>query len=200
MDFLAGGMGTSYWNDVLAPEFPWHRALVPKGMSGGDPRLFPIRGGGRELRHPFLPRIVYPRVPDKTFNFGYDLLRKTRSLVTKTIDSTTVTKFKDAIEDVVIREVWLADQLSTFTKFFHALQSFISSVIPPFRYVGWVPRDLTAKCYFVELLDVSVGGVDDYLIEEIGKTPYMMRESLTLSFKPIREIFPPSGVVIGVGL
>lgn len=152
------------------------------------------------MRHPFLPRIVYPRVPDKTFNFGYDALKRMRSVVTKTLDSSAVTKFKDATEDIIIREVWIADQLSTFASFFHGLHSYLTSTIPVDRYIGWVPRDLTPKCFFVELLDVQVGGADEYMIEELGNTPYMMREALTLTFKLIREIFPPSGVVVLGGL
>lgn len=200
MDLFGGGLMTSYWSDVIAPEMPWHRALIPKGIDGGDPRLFPVRGGGRELRHPYLPRIVYPRLPDRTFNFGYDILRKTRTVLTKTIDSTTSATFRDEIEDVLIREVWLSQGgLSTRTSFFHAIQSYFAAVMPPGRYVGWIPRDLTAKCYFVQLIDIQVGSVDDFGIDEIGRVPYMMREAMTLTFKCVREIFAPSGVVIGVG-
>lgn len=195
MDIPGRGRATSYWNDILAPGLPWHRA-----SRRDDPRNFPARGGGRELRHPYLPRLVYPRLPDKTFNFGYDVLLKLRSVATKTLGSTGIAKFKDELQDVVIKEVWLADQLSTLTSFFHGVKAFVNSTLPPERYIGWVPRDLTAKCYFVELLDVQVGAPDEYLIEEIGrKTPFMMRESMTISFKLIREIFSPSGVVIGEG-
>lgn len=196
MDFLCQGIGTPYWNDILAPDLPWHRA-----SRRDDARNFPARGGGRELRHPYLPRIAYPRLPDRTLNFGYDVLLKTRSVKTKTLTSTGVNKFIDAVEDVVIQEVWLADQLSTLTSFFHGVKSFLNSVMPPGRYIGWLPRDLTHKAYFVELLDVQVGPPDDYLIEEIGRaTPFMMREAMTISLKCIREQFAPAGIVIGEGL
>lgn len=194
MDIVCQGLGTSHWNDVLAPDAPWHRAVLR------DPRLFPIRGGGRELRHPFRPRIVYPRVPDRTLNFGYDRLRHIHTVRVKTLDSTAVAKFADAGEDVVVREVWMANELSTFTSFFHALHAYHRETLPPGRYIGWRPRDLSPKNYAVELLDVQLGPPDEYIVEEIGKRPYVMREQLVLSFKLIREVFAPAGVLIGVGL
>jgi hypothetical protein len=195
MDDASRGLMPCWWNDILAPELPWWR---PRRK---DRRLFPIRGGGREMHHPYMPRIVYPRLPDRTLNFGYDVVPRMRSVLTKTLASTAITKFKDKVEDVVIREIWLADQASTFTTFFHAVQSYMLGTLPPDRYVGWMPRDLSPKAYFVELLDVSLGSGEDLSIEEIGhRTPFVMREAMTISFKCIREIFAPAGVVVGEGL
>lgn len=194
MDLVTGGRASSYWDAIRAPAGPWDRA------TGKMPRLFPKRGGGRRLRHPYLSHIVYPRLPDRTLNFGFDRLRHVRPVIVKTLDSSAVAKFPDAAEDVVIREVWFAQDASTETRFFHQLHTYLRTVLPIGRYVGWQPRDLSPKNFFVELLDVQLGPTDDYEVEELGKRPHLSRSQLTLSFKLIRDVLAPAGVLVGVGL
>jgi hypothetical protein len=191
----AQGLDSTYWNQPFDGMAPWHRCVSKK-----DPRLFPIKGGGRRMRHPFLAHIVYPRVPDRTTNFLDDRLRHVQAAVTKTIASSAVTKFSDSPEDVVIREVWQARSLSTFTELFRQFYAYLHFQLPPGRYIGWQPRDLTHKNYFVTLLDVQVGEPDHYVVEELGDSrPYYMREQLTVTFKLVREVFAPAGVVVAVG-
>lgn len=195
MDQVTRGRASSYWGAIRNPSGPWDRAL------GKDPRLFPKRGGGRRLRNPYLPPIVYPRLPDRTLNFGYDRLRHVRSVIVKTLDSSAVAKFHDVEEDVIIKEVWFAQELSTQTAFFHQLHAYLRTVLPMGRYVGWQPRDLSPKNYLVELLDVQLGGGDDFDAEEIGaKRPHMSRSQLVLSFKLVRDVLAPAGVLVGLGL
>jgi len=189
------GLSSSYWSQPFDQYAPWHRATNKK-----DSRYFPEKGGGRMMRHPECAPIIYPRLPDQTRNFLDDRLRHVQSVVTKTINSTAVTKFKDSPEDVVIKEVWLARDLSTFTSLFRQFQQYLTTELAPGRYIGWQPSDRTWKRYFIDLLDVQVGSPDEYHVEELGsQRPYYMREQLTVSFKLVREVFAPAGVMVAVG-
>jgi len=196
MDAATQGYMPTYWNAPFDWPGPWHRVAAHKK----DARLCPSFGGGRRMRHPFLDPIVYPRNPDRTLNYGYDRLRKVRSVIIKTLDSSAVAKYPEVAEDVVIREIWLAETLSTFTELFHQFHTYLREILPPGRFIGWQPKDLSPKNYFVELLDVQCGTPDDFQIEELGDDrPYYMREQLTVSFKLVREIQAPAGVVNVVG-
>lgn len=195
MDAATQGYIPTYWNAPFDWPGPWHRVT-----QRDDARLTPTLGGGRRMRHPFLDHIVYPQTPDRTLNFGYDRLRKTRSVVIKTLDSSAVAKYSESSEDVIIREIWLAETLSTFTELFHQFHTYLREILPPGRFIGWQPKDLSPKNYFVELLDVQCGTPDDFTIEELGDDrPHYMREQLTVAFKLVREIQAPAGVVNVVG-
>lgn len=196
MDEANQGLMTSYWNGIFDPDAPW-----PRVTARDDHRLFPIRGGGRRMRHPYYDPIAYPTVPDQTTGFGYDRLRAANSVMMKTITSSAVAKFPDAAEDVVIKEIWLAKTASTITKLFHQFHRYLIDPLPPNRFIGWQPRDLTSKNYFIDLLDVSCGPSGEYLIEEIGDyRPWMMREALTVEFKLVKELGYPAGVSSMVGV
>ncbi len=189
------GLSTSYWSQPYDWQGPWHRALFK-----GERRHSPKFGGGRRMRHPYLDPIVYPRNPDKTMGMDFDRMLKTKSLVTKTLSSSVVTKFRDVPEDVIITEMWQADTLSTETGFFRRFHRYLTEVLPVGEYIGWQPKDLTWKNYFIELLDVKLGNVDDYLVEELGdERAYMMREQLTVSFKLVKEIIPPVSAIAITG-
>ncbi len=152
------------------------------------------------MLHPFLPDIVYPRLPDRSVNFGFDRLRQIRTIVTKTLDSSAVAKFPEVGSDVILREIWLASQLSTFTDLYHQFHTFHREILPLGRYIGWQPRDMTHKNYFIEMIGVQCGAPDEYVIEELGTDrPYYMREQLTVSFKLVRETQAPAGVMTMVG-
>lgn len=195
MDEVNQGLATTYWSQPLDPMAPWHRATSKK-----DARYFPIKGGGRRMRHPDLAPIVYPRLPDVTTNFLDDRLRSVQSVVTQTLNSAGVNKFKDPPEGVVIKEVWLARDLSTFTSLFRQFHQYLVTPMAAGRYIGWQPKDRTWKNYAVDLLKVEVGAPDEYRIEELGnERPYYMREQLTVSFKLVRDVFAPAGVIVAVG-
>lgn len=152
------------------------------------------------MRHPFLDDIVYPRNPDKTANFDQDRLRRIKTVVIKTLDSSAVAKYPEVAEDVIIREVWLAERLSTFTELFRQFHTYLRNPLPPGRFIGWIAPDLTPKAYFVDLIDVEVGNPESYFIEELGsQRPFYMREQLTISFKLVREFQSPVGEVIFIG-
>ncbi len=154
------------------------------------------------MRHPFFDVLIYPELPKRTTGFGRYPLRKGRSVVIKTLDSSAVTHYVDEFEDVVIREVWTADQLATEADFFYALHTFMMRPLPPGRFIGWRPTDRSPKSYYIDLLDVQAGPTpDEYQIVEMGDTrPFMITQPLTVSFKLVREIEDPAGVEIGEGL
>lgn len=194
MDEPTLGLASTDWNNVWDPWAPWHRALRK------DARLFPARGGGRRMRHPSLDPIVYPQVPDQTRNFLDHRLRQVRSVVTRTMTSSGVSKFPQPGDAVVIKEVFLARTLSTFTGLFRQFQEYLTTPLLPGDYIGWQPRDATPRNYFIDLLGVECGEPDEYLIEEMGnRRPYLMREQLTVSFKLVKGISFPSGVIVAVG-
>jgi len=196
MDEVNQGLMTAYLNAPWDPMAPWHKA-GPRP----DARHSPALGGGRRMRHPFLDPIVYPRVPDRTTGFGYDRLTRVHSVVIKTLSSSAVAKYQDEDEDVVIREIWQAGTLSTLTSLFHHFRRYLVTMLPPGRYLGWQPRDLSPKSFFIELLNVECGPPDEYQIEELGDDrPYYMREQLTVSFKLMKEISSPAGVITMTGL
>lgn len=195
MDEPTLGMGSTYWNAIWDPWQPW-----PKCGSRRDRRLFPARGGGRRMRHPFFDPIVYPELPSKTLNFGYNPLRHVKSVLTKTLQGTAVAKFKEDYDDVVIREVWTADTLSTLTGLFHQFHRYYVGTLPTGRFIGWQPKDLSPKNFFIDLLNVECGPAEDFEVEELGtERPFMLRTELRVTFKLVREVKGAAGVITGVG-
>ncbi len=180
-----------------------------------DPRLNPPRvpaareltgygselSGSRILRHPFGEAIVYPRVPDETVNFSRAPLRRMRTTVTKTLSSSGIARYPDAPEDVVIHEIWRAGSASTLEEFFHALYRAWLDVPPVGRYLGWQPRDLSPKCFFVHLIDVRLGSDENLPVAPQGHPrPYLLKETLTVSLKLVAEEKHPAGAAIFGGL
>lgn len=177
-----------------------------------DPRLNPPRvpatteplvlSGSRILRHPFYDAIIYPRVPDQTVNFSRAPLRRMRTTTVKTLTSSGIARYPDELSDVVIHEVWSAGgQASTLEEFFHALYRFWINPLPVGRYIGWQPRDLTPRCYAVHLVDVRLGSDENLPVAAIGNVrPYLMNETLTVSFKIVAEAQAPASVAILGGL
>jgi hypothetical protein len=198
MDHVTRGRGAGDSRDILGTWSPYTRVST-RGRK--DPRLFPRKGGGRRMRHPFLAPLVYPHVPDRTLNFGYDRLTRPRAVVVKTLASSGVADFQDVPSDVIIKEIFRNDQLSTLTRIFHAFHRYRVETLPEGRFIGWQPRDLSSKSYFIRLLDVSLGQGEDYVVEELGtRRPVMLREQVTISFKLIAEAQSPAGVVTSEGI
>jgi len=201
VDFETQGLAAAYGNDHFDPMAPWPR---PVGGNARQARLNPIRGGGRCLKHPFYPRIVYPRLPDLTVNFLDDPIRRVRSVVTKTLAGAAVDHFKDPVDGTVITETWgvsAGNELTTLTRFFRQVLRFREDVLPPDQYLGWQPRDLSPKNFWIELLDVRLGQSEDYPVEALGeKRPYYMRQALSISFKLVREARGAAGVAWFEGL
>lgn len=198
MDYLLDGLGDNHSFAVGEPLQGWTRPLGKE-----DARLRPVTTGGRRLIHPFLDDIVYPVLPSRTPNFDYDVLRKTRSVASRTMLGTGIAKYLDERDDVQISEVWEADDgISIPIGFFRLLyRYFTEGPMPPGNYIGWLPKDLSPYGYFVELLDLRLGSSDAYDVVELGSSePFVLREPLTLTFKTIREARFPTGAMSFMGL
>ncbi len=192
MDKATWGRGTQYLNDRFAPTAPWRKVTT-----GADHRLRAYdptkRFGGRQLRHPFLGVLHYRHPPDRTINFGTDVLRKIDTVITRTLESSAVARFPEKHEDVIITEIWTADELSTAAEFYYGLRKFWLETLPPGRYIGWQPRDLTHRGFFIEIINVALGQQGQADLTEIGgKMTPMLDQTLTFTFKLIREIEGPS--------
>lgn len=195
MDEATSGLMPSRWNVPFDALAPWDRCVARR-----DPRQFPSRGGGRRMRHPYYDPIVYPKLPDKTLNFGYNPLRRVKSVLTRTLLGTAVSKFVEEYDDVVIKEMWLAESLSTLTALFHQFHRYYVGTLPAGRFIGWQPLDLSPKNFFVDLLNVECGAAEDFEIEELGTDrPFVMRQQLTVTFKLVREVKGAAAVMTGSG-
>ena len=210
MDLETQGLADNWLNAPADHLLPWRKPTVNE-----DPRLHnPLEekgpendlilvGAGRRLRHPYLPDIVYPKLPDATIGFGYDVLPRGRAVMIKTLTSSAVAHFLDVAEDVVIKEIWTPGNLSTEVRFFYALHEFRMTPLPIGQFIGWQPRDRTWRKYAVELLSVEAGPTpEEYLIEEqkAKSKPWLMTSQLVLSFRVIRDFQDPAGIVVGEGL
>lgn len=203
MDEATRGLAANYGEAIFDPLAPWWRPVTRF-----DRRLHPAvdagevqKSAGPRMTHPYHEDLVYARVPDVTINLGSDVLRRAEAVITRTLDGSAVARYDDFPDDIILREVWLADTLSTLTDMQRHFHRFWMDPLPPDRYIGWQPRHRTWKRYFIEILRVDCGDADgEYLIEEIGsKRPFLMRKQLAVTFKTIREVASPSGVMIGEG-
>lgn len=194
MDELLSGLEDVHSFSLGEPLLPWVRPYVKS-----DVRLNPGTGvgAGRRLVHPFLPDLVYPELPSRIVNFDYDVLRKTRSVATRTLQGTGISKYLEERDDVQVSEVWDGGGgLSIPISFFRLLYRYMTEVMPPGNFVGWIAPDLTPHGFFVELLDLKLGSSDAYSVIEFGsEEPFLLLEPLTLTWKTIRTARFPVGVV-----
>ncbi len=208
MDEISLGMMPAFGNAIWDPWQPWPMVTHP-----GDYRLAKpcdviedletvSFGGGRRMRHPLLGELVYPKPPDITLNVGYDILGKAVTRTVMTQGSTATQTFLHEFEDIIIQEVWKADQLSVPAEFFFALHQFWTTVMAPGNFVGWHAPDLMPNPYHVKILSVSLGRPGNLKVEQLklADPPWMLRETLTLQFKTVRDVVSPSGAMVMEGL
>lgn len=208
MDEITLGMMPAYTNAIWDPWQPWPRVTHP-----GDYRLMKPEkviedleevdfGGGRRMRHPFLGELVYPQPPDITLNVGFDVLGKMVTKSVLTLGSTATVSFLHEAEDIIIQEIWKADDLSIEAEFFAMLHEFWTTVMPPGNFVGWYAPDLMPKPYHVKILSVTLGRPDNTKYDplKVADEPWMLREQLAIAFKPVRDVKAPSGAMVMEGL
>jgi hypothetical protein len=195
VDEASQGLAVRDTGAIWDPMQPWH---APNRT--GDRRNSPNQPSGRVMRHPALAPIVYARTPDRTFNFNRKPIRGVRSVLTRTLGGTVVTRFLDHPWDVVIEERWVADGASTTVEMFDQFQKYLTTPLQTGDYIGWQPGDLSPQGFFIELLQVILGdeqgGADR---EAIGKRPFMMRRDLIVRFKVAFEARGPAGIIAMIG-
>lgn len=190
------GFRPTGWPQLVNSRVPFSRPTL-----NNDPRLNPETGGGRRMRHPYLDDIVYPRTPDRTANFDWDVIRRAPAVMTKTAGGTAVAQYPEFGDDVVITEAWDARDLSTIVDLYRLFMEYLTSTLPVGQFIGWTPADRCPYHYFIELLDVRLGQGEEHVVEELGsKEPYMMRETLQVQFKLVQEASAPAGSMVFVGL
>lgn len=196
MDEASQGLACRWVGATWDPMQTWHE---PKDKR--DRRLLGGRASGRVMRHPALDPIVYARVPDVTSNFDFAPVRRARTITTRTLGGTIVTRFLEDEWDVVVEETWQARDLATQTAMYRQFQKYLMTPLPTGRYVGWTPGDLSPYGYFIELLDVSLGGEPDrHVVDRLGaKRPHMIARDLTVRFKMAFEARGAAGVATMIG-
>jgi len=179
----------------MDPCIPWTRP-----RRDDDPRVSPSTGGGRRLIHPLLDDIVYPENPNRTIGFDWDVIRKTRAVVTRTEKASAVTHYPELRDDPVIQEIWDAGSASVSVEFYRLLRQYREEILPVGDYIGWQPRDLSPYNYFVELIDVRLGSGDSDEVQEHGdREPFLLSQPLTLVFKLVQEARSPAGSIVLLG-
>jgi hypothetical protein len=201
VDEVTRGLGSNYQEAVFDCLSPWWKPTTRR-----DKRLQPaiegnpVKSAGRRMTHPFLEDLVYSRIPDQTINMAADTLPRAETVVTRTLDGSAVARYDDFLDDIIVREIWLAQSASTITDMWRHLHRYWMAKLPPDRFIGWQPRDLTPKRYAIEILRVYCGPADgEFLIESIGREPGLMRQQLSVTFRTIREVASPSGILLAGG-
>jgi hypothetical protein len=153
------------------------------------------------MTHPYLDDIVYPENPTRTPGFDYDALPTMKSVLTRTEEGTALARYPDSKDDVIITEVWDAGgELKVSVEFYRQLYQYLITPLQVGDYIGWQPRDKSPYNYFIEIIDVKIGGVDQYNVNEIGsREPYMLVEPLAVIFKLVRAAKSPAGVLVFLG-
>jgi hypothetical protein len=120
----------------------------------------------RRLVHPDtnLAPLVYFANPDRTLGLDNVVLPHPITKATTALEGTKVHRFDRETEDVIITEVWTADEvkLSMPTFFFRLLYELLDNE-PTFDpvtpvYIQWEPRDRNSLTYNVEFLSFTAGG------------------------------------------
>lgn len=189
------GFQPTGWPAMVNPRIPFTRP-----RRDDDPRINPVTGGGRRLRHPFLDDLIYPSNPNRTPGFDWYVLRKTRTVLTRTEGGTATANYREGLDDVLISEIWDAGSAPVDVEFYRLLRRYREEILPDGECIGWTPADLSPYHYAVELVDVKLGSSDIDEVEEHGDyEPYMLHQPLTLQFKMIQEARPPLGELILLG-
>ena len=99
--------------------------------------------------------------PDRTLNFDKEPLFHPITTSVRTIGSTRDIRFEEQTEDVIVTEIWEANQIPMPTSFFRFLYEYLINS-PPFTtgqtdFVQWEPRDRTDRIWNVNMLSLSVG-------------------------------------------
>lgn len=126
---------------------------------------------------PLLAPITYATAgrcmnPTRTINLDNEALLNPSAQAIKTLGSTRVVRFDEALEDVVVQEVWSPTGGASMPTFLFRLLYEYWLNAPAYTIAGtdfiqWEPRDRTTKVYNVELVGLVVGGRDGYDVADL---------------------------------
>jgi hypothetical protein len=165
-------------------------------------RFLPIGSAGtrralRRMVHPTagIVPIVYWSNPDKTMNLDNDVLAHPITAAILALSGTKVQRFERETEDIIITEIWQADQgrFSMPTSFARELWNYLHgepeyAPLAP-QYIQWQPRDRNDYTFNVELLSLRIG-------QGSGESDFFD----ILDFRPSGGIYDPErgGEVMGI--
>jgi hypothetical protein len=149
----------------------------------------------------------YDHNPSITRNFIYHPGRRIDFSGNKTITSNITVKTPQAWEDVIITEIWFGSdrQISALNNMFHLFYHYWNETPAVGQYVGWCPFDITTDRFLVEIVSVTLGGVD-YTYQEVRKHITKTREDastlqqLTLQLKLAKPTILPQGTITLTGI
>lgn len=166
----------------------------------------------RRITHPSFAAIegegiyTYECNPDETSNFHTAPARKVDTTVLKTISGSVLIRQIEQDEDVVITETWTGGggKLSLPVDMFKTFWNFYVTVPDPDSYVTWEPRDISTTSFQVEIVDVSLGGVDMRYFERRpllnSNVGAYVTETLTVKYKIVRPEALPTGAITLAGI
>lgn len=169
----------------------------------------------RILTHPentvFAP-IAYWSQPDKTFNLDNDILRQPISTVQRTLDSSKLVRFERVLQDIVVVEVWEAQEGGRAAMPTFQFRQFYEYLVNPpefnptdQQYIMWEPRNRTDKAYLVELFKLAVGSEEFVVtdrrtgggsviqtpLDSLDVTPTgLLDQTVRMSMRIIAEVTP----------
>jgi len=122
-------------------------------------------GALRTLTHPVsasFPIVTYSRNPDRTINFDQAPLFPPQAELVRTLGSTLGFVTQNALDDVVVTEIWEGGRKASMeTSFFRRLYELsVNPPVPatPENFILWAPADRTTKVYKTLIVGLRVGG------------------------------------------
>lgn len=185
--------------------FSLHPGLItPFCASGPCYQNKQRRAGGapRMLYHSGLDRAIqYPYLPNRTHGFAYDIVPLVDHATQKTLSSNILQQWDAVATDVVIKEIYEGDIAAQWS-FFHQLYEFWRTLLDPEDYLIWRPLDLTDKWYRVQIVQMKVGGDDNFNMTYFSAPPTHERwvpETVEVHLKLLPS-FPPAVAVYASGI
>jgi len=169
--------------------------------------LLPIHSTGdptacRRLIHPdtSIPPLVYAvggrcHNPPQTLNLDLDVLLKRQTTVVRTLGSTRIVDYTDALEDAIVTEIWPGSDgaWSMSATMWRNLYNYYRNPPDPTvgNYVIWEPRDKTTKRFQVQIVSLTP---NDFTIEEFLSRGGGVLQTVTGGLEPTSSGFISSEV------
>lgn len=171
----------------------------------------PLVDPARVMSHPSFPQregegiYTYPYPPDLTRNFVYSPAVRLEGVIQRTIASNSFITNPIVDEDTIISEIWIGGDrvLSTLSEMYRVFSAYWTTKPDAGLALGWEPRDRTGDRYLIQIVNVSLGGLDVEYNEvrqfaERNRDSFLDRQ-LTVQFKLTRRVVPSRPKITMVG-